>query len=380
VILSPLLDLGLIVGRVVHLTSEQAAALRELTSSPSVSAEVATRARIVLWAGEGRRRVDIAELAGVSLPTVDRWRARYAESGIAGLTGRKPGRGRAQVPARARGRVIALTRTTPPAGSGLSHWSARTLSDHLRRREGISVSWHYVARVWREEDLKPHRSGTFKISGDPRFAEKVADVVGLYLHPPGGAVVLSVDEKTQIQALDRTQPVLPVAFAAAEKRTHDYVRHGTTNLFAALNTATGEILGECRPNRNAAEFLAFLKKAVRPHAGKQVHVVLDNLSTHTTPEVKAWLANNPHVHFHFTPVGSSWLNQVEIWFGIITRQSIRRGTFSSVRVLVRQIHDYIDSWNANAKPFTWTATANEILAKVRLVQARVKKLVNNNSK
>lgn len=193
-------------------------------------------------------------------------------------------------------------------------------------------------------------------------------------------MVLSIDEKTQVQALDRTQPVLPVAFAATEKRTHDYVRHGTTNLFAALNVTTGEVLGECRPNRNGANFLAFLKKAVKPHTGKEIHVVLDNLSTHTTPDVKAWLAKNPHVHFHFTPVGSSWLNQIEIWFGIITRQSIRRGTFASVNVLVKQIRDYINSWNENAKPFTWTATADEILAKVRLVQTSVKKLVNNNSK
>ncbi|WP_344033356.1 IS630 family transposase, partial [Streptomyces luteireticuli] len=327
---------------------------------------MALRARIVLWSGEGRRRKDIAELLGISARTVDRCKVRYVERGLAGLEDRPRGRGREQVPPRTRARVIALTRMSPPAGTGLSHWSTRTLADHLRRREGISVSWHYIARVWREESLQPHRQGTFKLSKDPAFADKVVDVVGLYLDPPGGAVVLSVDEKTGIQALDRTQPVLPVAFAAGEKRTADYVRHGTTNLFAALNVTTGEVLGECRPHRNAENFLAFLKKAVKPHAGKEIHVVLDNLSTHTTPEVRTWLAENPLVHFHFTPVGSSWMNQVEIWFGILTRQSIRRGTFSSVRVLIRQIGDYIDSWNEDAKPFTWTATANEILAKVRL--------------
>ncbi|MEE1768918.1 IS630 family transposase [Streptomyces sp. JV185] len=171
-----------------------------------------------------------------------------------------------------------------------------------------------------------------------------------------------------------------MAFAATEKRTHDYVRHGTTNLFAALNVTAGEVLGECKPSRNGADFLAFLKKAVKPHAGKEIHVVLENLSTTTTPDVKAWLAKNPHVHFHFAPVGSSWLNQIEIWFGIITRQSIRRGAFASVNVLVKQIRDHINSWNENAKPFTWTTTADEILAKVRLVQTSVKKLVNNNSK
>ena len=363
----------------MDLSFEQMADLRELANSRHVTADVALRARIVLWSGEGRRRKDIAELAGVSAVTVDRCKARYAAQGLAGLEERRRGGGRDQVPPQTRGRVIALTKMTPPANSGLSHWSTRTLADHLKRREGISVSWHYVARVWREENLKPHRNGTFKISKDPAFADKVADVVGLYLAPPGGAVVLSIDEKTQIQALDRTQPVLPVAFGAGEKRTHDYVRHGTTNLFAALNVHTGEVTGECKPSRNGANFLAFLKKATRPHAGKEIHVVLDNLSTHTTPEVKAWLEKNPHIRFHFTPVGSSWLNQIEIWFGILTRQSIRRGTFSSVNVLVKQIRDYINSWNEDANPFIWTASAEEILAKVRLVQTNVKKLVNNNS-
>jgi len=359
---------------------EQAAELRELANSRDVPADLATRARIVLWSGEGRRRKDIAELLGVSLPTVDRWKIRYAQRGVAGLEGDRPGGARDQVPARVRARVIALTRMTPPAFTGLSHWSTRELAKYLKRTENITVSWHYIARIWREEQLKPHRNGTFKISKDPAFAEKVADVVGLYLAPPGGAVVLSIDEKTQIQALDRTQPVLPVAFAATEKRTHDYVRHGTTNLFAALNVGTGEVIGECRPSRNGQDFLAFLKKAVKPHVGKEIHVVLDNLSTHTTPDVKAWLAKNSHVHFHFTPVGSSWINQIETWFGILTRQSIRRGTFASVNVMITQIRNYIDSWNSEARPFTWTATADEILAKVRLVQTNIKKLVANNSK
>jgi transposase len=287
----------------MELSVEQAAELRELANSRDVPADLATRARIVLWSGEGRRRKDIAELLGVSLPTVDRWKIRYAQRGVAGLEGDRPGGARDQVPARVRARVIALTRMTPPAFTGLSHWSTRELAKYLKRTENITVSWHYIARIWREEQLKPHRNGTFKISKDPAFAEKVADVVGLYLAPPGGAVVLSIDEKTQIQALDRTQPVLPVAFAATEKRTHDYVRHGTTNLFAALNVGTGEVIGECKPSRNGQNFLAFLKKAVKPHVGKEIHVVLDNLSTHTTPEVKAWLAKNSHVHFHFTPSG-----------------------------------------------------------------------------
>lgn len=364
----------------VELTVEQQAELRALVNSPDVAATVGTRARIVLWRAEGRRKKEVAELAGVSRPTVDLWLGRYAADGIAGLLDQVHGAGREQVSAQVRGRILAMSRTSPPAETGLSHWSSREMAAYITRTERVSVSHQYVATLWREHGIKPHRQGTFKISKDPEFAEKVADIVGLYLNPPGGAVVLSIDEKTQIQALDRTQPLLPITFGATEQRTHDYVRHGITNLFAALNVGTGEVLGECTPARDGAYFLAFLKKAVKPHQGKDVHVVLDNLSTHTTPEVMAWLQANPQVRFHFTPKGSSWINQIETWFGIITRQSIRRGTFSSVKVLIAQIRDYIAHWNTTAAPFAWTATAEEILAKVRLVQTNVKKLVDNNAK
>jgi transposase len=355
-------------------------ALRALVNDSATPASVATRARIVLWWAEGRTKKEIAALAGVSRPTVDLWLARHAAEGIGGLLDRPSGAGREQVPARIRARILAVTRTTPPAETGLSHWSSREMAAFIKRTEGVYVSHHYVAKLWRETGLKPHRQGTFKVSKDPAFAEKVADIVGLYLDPPAGAIVLSLDEKTQVQALDRTQPLLPIEFDATEKRTHDYVRHGTTNLFAALNVGTGEVFAECRSSRDGENFLNFLKRAVKPHAGKEVHVVLDNLSTHTTPEVKAWLEKNPHVQFHFTPVGSSWMNQIETWFGIITRQSIRRGTFSSVKVLIKQILNYIAHWNSNAEPFVWTATADEILAKVRLVQSNVKKLLDNNAK
>jgi transposase len=364
----------------MELTVDQWAELRAVVNSPDVSAMVATRARIVLWCAEGRQKKEIAALAGMSRPTVDLWLSRYATEGIAGLLGRPRGAAREQVPASIRARILAVSRTSPPVETGLSHWSSREMAAFIKRTEGVSVSHHYVAKLWRDNGLKPHRQGTFKLSKDPAFAGKVADVVGLYLDPPGGAVVLSIDEKTQIQALDRTQPLLPVEFDVTEKRTHDYVRHGTTNLFAALNVGTGEVYGECTPTRNGEDFLAFLKKAVKPHAGKDIHVVLDNLSTHTTPEVTAWLENNPRVRFHFTPVGSSWINQIETWFGIITRQSIRRGTFTSVKVLIKQIRDYIAHWNTNPKPFVWTATAEEILAKVQLVQTNIKKLVDNNAK
>jgi transposase len=364
----------------VELTEDQTAELRAVVNCRDVLAVVATRARIVLWMAEGRRRKDVGELAGVSLPTVDRWVERYEMDGLAGLEEYKRGGPREQVPARVAARILVLTRTTPPSETGLSHWSSREMARYVSRSEGISVSWHYVAKLWRDNDLKPHRQGTFKLSRDPAFADKVLDVVGLYLDPPAGAVVLSFDEKTQIQALDRTQPLLPVDFGLTEKRTHDYKRHGTTNLFAALNVGTGQVLADCYPRRTGADFLAFIKKAVKAHAGKQIHVVLDNLSTHDTPDVQAWLARHPNITFHFTPVGSSWINQIETWFGIITKQAIRRGTFTSVNALIHRIRTYIDHWNTTAQPFVWTATGDEILAKVAWVQTNIKKLVENNSK
>jgi transposase len=364
----------------MELTVDERGELRALVNCADVPATVATRARIVLWRAENRRKQEVAALAGMSRPTVDLWLGRYQAEGIAGLLDRPRGAAREQVPATVRARILAVSRVSPPAETGLSHWSSREMAAFVLRTEGRYVSYHYVAKLWRDNGVKPQRQGTFKVSKDPAFAEKVADIVGLYLHPPGGAIVLSLDEKTQIQALDRTQPLLPITFDATEQRTHDYRRHGTTNLFAALNVGTGEVFGECKPTRNGADFLAFLKKAVKPHPHKQIHVVLDNLSTHATPAVRAWLEKNPRVHFHFTPVGSSWINQIEIWFGIITRQSIRRGTFASVKILTTQIRDYITHWNHDPQPFTWTATTNEILGKVRLVQTNIKKLVNNNAK
>lgn len=363
----------------MDLIVEDRCELVALVNGRDVPAVVATRARIVLWWADSQRKKDIAALAGVTRPTVDLWISRYWLEGVGGLFDRPRAAPREQVPGRIRARILALTRSSPPAESGLSHWSSREMAAFIARTEGVSVSHHYVASLWRRHGLKPQRQGTFKVSRDPEFAAKVADIVGLYLDPPGGAVVLCVDEKTQVQALDRTQPVLPITFDVTEKRTHDYVRHGTTNLFAALNVASGDVYGECRPIRNGASFLAFLKQAVGPHAGKDVHVVLDNLSIHTTPEVVTWLEKNPQIHFHFTPVGSSWINQIETWFGVITRQSIRRGTFGSVRVLIDQIRDYISHWNTNPRPFVWTATANEILAKVQVVQTNIKKLVANNA-
>lgn len=305
---------------------------------------------------------------------------RYDAEGIAGLLDRPRGAGREQVAASVRARILALSRASPPPATGLSHWSSREMAAFIARTEGVSVSYHYVAKLWRDNGIRPHRHGTFKVSKDPEFAEKVADIVGLYLCPPGGAVVLSIDEKNQIQVLDRTQPLLPIDFGATEKRTHDYVRHGTTNLFAALNVGTGEVLGEWTPVRDGAAFLAFLKKAVKPHAGKDVHVVLDNLSTHTTPEVQAWLADNPHVRFHFTPQG--------ILVDQPDRDLVRDHhppVHPTRHLHQRQGPDQADprlhhALEHHRQPFTWTATADEILAKVRLAQANIKKLVDNNAK
>jgi transposase len=263
----------------MELSARERVELRALANGSDVSARIATRARIVLWSAEGRMKKDIAVLAGVSRPTVDFWIDRYGSGGVAALNDRPSGAPREQVPPAVRGRILALTRCTPPVELGLSHWSSREMADFLNRTEGIAVSHNYVATVWREAGLKPWQAGTFKLSRDPAFAEKVADVVGLYLDPPGGAVVLSIDEKTQVQALDRTQPTLPLDFGKTAKQTHDYVRHGTTNLFAALNVHTGEVFGECKQTRNGQDFLDFLKRAVKPHAGKSIHVVLDNLST-----------------------------------------------------------------------------------------------------
>jgi transposase len=364
----------------VALTAEQRSELSTLVSDRSVDAVVAGRARMVLWRDDGYSAEQVAALAGVSRPTVNTWVRRYAEAGLVGLYDQpRPGKP-VQVPGAVRARILALTRTSPPAGTGVTHWSSRTLAGWLARHEGITVSHNFIAELWREHGLQPHRQGTFKLSRDPAFADKVVDVVGLYLDPPDEAVVLCVDEKTQVQALDRTQPLLPIDFDRTEKRTHDYRRHGTTNLFAALEVGTGQVTARCFPKRRGEEFLAFMKHLAAAYPDRELHVVVDNLSTHTTDDVHAWLARHPRITFHFTPTGSSWLNMVETWFGIITRQAIRRGTFTSVRVLIRAIEDYVAAWNSDAKPFTWTATADEILAKVRWVHTEVRKLLTNNDK
>jgi hypothetical protein len=259
--------------------------------------------------------------------------------------------------------VVVATLNPPPAELAVTHWSARLLADHLTR-SGMPVSFAEVARIWRGWDLQPHRVETFKFSTDPQLEAKVRDVVGLYLDPPEQAVVVCVDEKSQVQALDRTAPLLPIRFGAAERRTHDYLRHGTTTLFAALEVATGRITADaCYDRHRNDEFLAFLKTVAKAHPRVKLHVVVDNYATHNHPRVRAWLAKHPRITLHFTPTGCSWLNMVEIFFGIITRQAIRRGTFTSVPDLIGAIRAFIDGYNTRCAPFRWTKTAEQILTK-----------------
>ena len=329
--------------------------LEAVLRSATVAAGVAQRARIVLLAAEGVANYEIAERVGVTRPTVNLWRNRYAERGLAGLDGvRPPGRPRSVD----RARVVAATLTPPPKSLGVTHWSSRLLGDRL----GIEHST--VASIWKEYGVRPWRSETFKFSTDPELEAKVIDVVGLYLAPPENAVVLCVDEKSQIQALNRTQKTLPMQPGRAEQRTHDYVRHGTATLFAALEIATGKVTGLCKQRHRHQEFLAFLKHVARAYPDVELHLVMDNYSTHKHATVKAWLAANPRIHVHFTPTSGSWLNLVEVWFGIIERQAIRRGSFHSVRDLMTKIREFITGWNHRKHPFIWTKPADQVLAKI----------------
>jgi len=309
----------------------------------------------VLLAGEGVGTNEIVDRVGVSKPTVIAWKKRYAAEGIAGLDDRpKPGRP-AQVDEVA---IVLATLEAPPQRLGVTHWSSRLLAEHLG---GISNVW--IAKIWRKWGLQPWRRETFKFSTDPELEAKVRDVVGLYLNPPDKAVVLSIDEKSQIQALDRTAPILPMRPGLPEKATHDYVRHGTTTLFAALEVATGKVTDACYPRHRHEEFLRFLKHVAKAYPRVKLHIVADNYATHKHPAVQSWLARNPRITMHFTPTSGSWLNMVEIFFGIITRQAIRRGTYTSVKDLISAIEIFIDGWNERCEPFTWTKTADDILKK-----------------
>src|SRR6516225_1345632 len=309
--------------------------------SPSIRAGLAQRARIVLLAADGLGTNEIARRTGASKPTVIAWKKRYAAEGIGGLEDRpKPGK-------------------PPPERLGVTHWSSRLLAAEL------GVSNVKVAKVWREWGLQPWRAESFKFSTDPALEAKVRDVTGLYLNPPDKAVVLCVDEKPQTQALERKAPVLPLRPGVPEKRSHDYIRHGTTSLFAALEAATGKVTDACYPRHRHEEFLKFLCQVATAYPRRELHIVADNYGTHKHPDVRAWLAKNPRIVLHFTPTSGSWLNMVEVFFSIITRQAIRRGSFTSVKDLIAAIENFIDGWNDRCHPFTWTKTADEILPKCR---------------
>ncbi len=318
-----------------------------MVNSTTVSARVATRARVVLWHAEGCRKKDVAARAGVSRPTVDAVLRRFAVDGVSGLLDKPVTIVRAPlVPPQVRARILALSRSSPPSDTGLSHWSSRALSDFLRRTEGMSVSHNYIAALWREHGLTPWRVGTFKLSRDPAFAEKVADCVGLYLEPPGGAVVLSVDEKSQIQALDRTQPGLPLKRGRCGTMTHDDIRNGTTPLFAALDVAAGKVIGRCMQRHRHQEFIRFLNTVeAEVPAGKLVHAIVDNHAVHKHPKVAQWLARHPRWTFHFTPTSASWLHAVEGFFAKLTKRRLRRGVFGSLVELQAAINCFLAETN-----------------------------------
>lgn len=340
------------------LREDDAAELRRWTRSTTLRSGLSKRARIVLLAADGVANSRIAEAVDASVVTVLKWRTRYEESGIAGLAdGERAGRPRRVDPAD----IVTATLVPPPKKYGVTHWSSRLLAQRL------SIGNATVARTWRQYGIQPWRSGTFKFSTDPELIAKVTDVVGLYLAPPENAIVLCVDEKSQIEALDRTAPLLPMRTGDIEKRTHDYKRHGTTTLFAALEIATGRVTGALKPKHRHQEFLAFLRQLDRAYPSQELHLVMDNYATHKTPEVKAWLRAHPRFTVHFTPTSASWLNLVEVWFGIIDRQAIRRGVFTSVKDLNQEIRQFITGWNDCKHPFVWTKTADEVLAKANHV-------------
>jgi transposase len=341
------------------------AKLELLARRPKTAQRSAMRARIVLRAAEGFTNQEIARRLGVTGSTVGKWRERFRVRGIEGLTDEpRPGAPR-QITDEAVERAVTQTLESFPRAA--THWSTRSLAAET----GLSQS--AVVRIWRSFGLQPHRSETFKLSTDPQLVEKVRDIVGLYLNPPECAIVLCVDEKTQVQALDRTQPILPLRPGLPEQRTNDYERHGTTSLFAALDIATGKVVGECHRRHRHQEFLKFMEtvdSAVPADAG-EIHLVLDNYGTHKTPKVIRWFARHPRYHLHFTPTSGSWVNQVERWFGEITEKRIRRGSFKSVPSLEKAIREYLDYNNAKPKPFVWTADADLILGKIQRLCERI---------
>lgn len=345
-------------GITVKVTPDDRRRLEAIVSDRNAPQKHVWRAKIILATADGCGTSEIMRRSGKAKPVVWRWQARFMAEGVEGLTRdktRKPGK--PPLPAATVQRVVDLALSAPPGEA--SHWTGRMLA------KAAGVSLRSVQRILEAHQLAPHRIRTFKLSNDPKFAEKLKDIVGLYVDPPAHAVVLSVDEKSQIQALDRTQPGLPMKKGRAGTMTHDYKRNGTTTLFAALDVATGRVIGQCMKRHRHQEWLKFLRMIDRNTPLRlDVHLIADNYATHKHPKVKAWLKRHPRFHMHFTPTSASWLNQVERFFGRITAERIRRGVFKSVTELETAIQEYLDHHNADPKPFIWTASATAILEKV----------------
>ena len=347
----------------ITLDQQQRRQLENNVKSRKTPVRLVERSKIILLAADGIPNYDIAQRLKVDVNTVGRWRNRFAEKGIKGIEKNLPrganhGGKDSIKQAKLRAKIIKVTTQQKPENA--THWSTRSLAKVL------NVNHTFVSRVWKEVGLKPHLNAQFKISNDPRFEEKLVDVVGLYMDPPDHAVVFCVDEKSSIQALDRTQPGLPMKKGRCGTMTHDYKRHGTSTLFAALNTLTGEVIGCCKRRHRHQEFLGFLKEVVNQvSADLDIHIIVDNYATHKHEKVKNWLERNKRVSLHFIPTSSSWLNLVERFFGIITDKQIRRGVFTSVKDLETKIMKFIDHYNKESKPFKWTKTADEILEKVK---------------
>ena len=340
------------------LTEEERSELRGWARRPTTAQAMALRARIIIECAEGWSNGEVAEELGVTRATVGKWRRRFLEMGLDGLVDApRPGTPRT-ITDEGIERVIAKTLEEMPANA--THWATRSMA------EATGLSQSSISRIWRAFSLQPHRLETFKLSNDPLFVSKVRDIVGLYLDPPDKALVLCVDEKSQIQALERTQPLLPLRPGLPACRTHDYVRHGTTTLFAALDAATGKVIGKCYRRHRAVEFLKFLRLIDDSVPGAfDLHLILDNYSTHKTAAVRRWLARHPRFHVHFTPTYSSWINLVESWFATLTSRRIRCGSFRSTRQLEQVIKAYLDANNDSPKPFRWTKSADDILHSVK---------------
>jgi len=339
----------------ISLSVQEREQLIKWRSRPSTPQKYIPRIDIILLADEGLENKEISERGLGTTNTVAKWRNRYAKEGIDGLKDTlREGRPKA-LNQQQEEELLALVLTPPPEHR--THWTVRTIAERLGHAPST------VNRCLRAHNIQPHRLATFKYSNDPQLVEKIVDVVGLYLNPPEKGFVICVDEKTQIQALDRTQTTLPMKPGSPERHTHDYKRHGTIDLFAALNIATGEVLGECRPSHNGRDFLAFLKNVRKAWPRKTLHIICDNLSTHKCPEVMEWLEKNKRVHIHHTPTSASWMNQIETWFSILQRQMISRGRHGYVQELNEKLMAFIDSWNERSHPFEWTKTPYEIIRK-----------------